>query len=104
LAGLVPDAIVDRKKLGFPTPIRPWLRGPMFGWADELLAGSGAGDLIDLEYVRGLLRAHRDGHGDHARKVWAVLVFCVWHAIFVAGTLEPTIPVAESALARRRGS
>jgi asparagine synthase (glutamine-hydrolysing) len=92
MAGLVPDAIVDRKKLGFPTPIRPWLRGPMYEWADDLLARSGAGDLIDLEYVRGLLRAHRGKHGDQSRKVWAVLVFCVWHAIFVAGTLEPAIP------------
>jgi len=80
VAGIVPPSIVERPKLGFPTPHRQWLAGPMFEWADQVMAASGAGHLLDLEYARGLLRAHRAGEADHARKVWAVMVFCLWYS------------------------
>ncbi|MFI5908847.1 asparagine synthase (glutamine-hydrolyzing) [Dactylosporangium sp. NPDC051541] len=89
LAGIVPEPIVHRKKLGFPVPIRPWLRGEMYDWAHGLLDTSGAGDLLDLDVVRALLKAHRKKEADHSRKIWTVLVFCVWHAVFVTGTMRP---------------
>jgi asparagine synthase (glutamine-hydrolysing) len=89
LVGVVPDAIVHRKKLGFPVPIRPWLRGDLHDWAHSLLDSSGAGDLLDLDVVRALLKAHRKKEADHSRKIWTVLVFCVWHAVFVTGTMRP---------------
>jgi len=76
---LVPPAIVERPKMGFPTPYRQWLAGPMFEWVDELFAGARCGHLLDLEYARRLLREHREGV-DRARKVWAVMVFCLWYA------------------------
>ena len=98
LRDVVPPAIVNRKKLGFPTPTRVWLRGEMYDWAHDILDRSGAGELLDLEYARGLLDEHKRGDADHSRKVWTVLVFCVWHAIFVAHTLDPGITRAQSAL------
>ena len=94
LAGVVPEPVVDRKKLGFPVPIRPWLRSEMYDWAHGILDSSGAGELLDLDVVRGLLQAHRKKEADHSRKIWTVLVFCVWHAVFVSETLRPVIPDA----------
>ena len=41
LQGVVPPAIVNRRKLGFPTPTRVWLRGEMYEWARNILATSG---------------------------------------------------------------
>ena len=98
LRGVVPPAIVGRKKLGFPTPTRVWLRGEMYDWAHDILAKSGAGDLLDLGYARTLLEEHKRGDADHSRKVWTVLLFCVWHAIFVEHSLDPGITRAQSAL------
>jgi asparagine synthase (glutamine-hydrolysing) len=98
LREVVPPAIVNRKKLGFPTPTRVWLRGEMYDWAHDIMDRSGAGELLDLSYARGLLDEHKRGDFDHSRKVWTVLVFCVWHAIFVARTLDPGITRAQSAL------
>src|SRR5437762_11500933 len=51
LRDVVPPAIVNRKQLGFPTPTRVWLRGEMYDWAREILARSGAGQLLDLDYA-----------------------------------------------------
>jgi asparagine synthase (glutamine-hydrolysing) len=98
LQGVVPPAIVNRRKLGFPTPTRVWLRTEMYEWARDILATSAAGDLLDLSYAARLLEEHRRGEADHSRKVWTVLVFCVWHAIFVARTLDPGIQRNQSAL------
>jgi asparagine synthase (glutamine-hydrolysing) len=98
LREVVPPAIVNRKKLGFPTPTRVWLANEMYDWAHNILDRSGAGDLLDLAYARNLLEAHKRGDADYSRKVWTVLVFCVWHAIFVERSLNPGISRAQSAL------
>src|SRR5690606_23641074 len=37
LRDVVPPAIVNRRKLGFPTPTRVWLRGEMYEWARHIL-------------------------------------------------------------------
>ncbi|HEX2418444.1 MAG TPA: asparagine synthase C-terminal domain-containing protein, partial [Micromonosporaceae bacterium] len=98
LDGVVPPQIVNRPKLGFPTPTRVWLREEMYDWARQILTNSAAGDLVDLGYARGLLEAHRRGEADHSRKVWTVLVFCVWYAIFVERSIDPRPERAEPAL------
>jgi len=77
--GIVPDAVVDRRKLGFPTPTRVWLRGVIGEWAAGVIAGSATGHLLDLGYVHRLLSAHRRGDADHSRKIWTVLMFCLWY-------------------------
>jgi asparagine synthase (glutamine-hydrolysing) len=98
LEGVVPPPIVNRRKLGFPTPTRVWLRGEMYEWARHLLATSGAGDLLDLGYAQNLLEEHRRGEADHSRKVWTVLVFCVWYGVFVDRSIDPGIERNPSAL------
>jgi asparagine synthase (glutamine-hydrolysing) len=98
LEQVVPPPIVNRRKLGFPTPTRVWLRNEMYDWAHAILSRSGAGELLDLAYARNLLDAHKREEADHSRKVWTVLVFCVWHAIFVERSLDPGIQRNQSAL------
>jgi asparagine synthase (glutamine-hydrolysing) len=97
VAELVPAGIVHRKKLGFPTPIRPWLRGELYEWAHSVLDASATGELLDLNLVRDLLGAHRKKDADHSRRIWTVLMFCLWHAMFVAGTLPQPEPPQEVA-------
>jgi asparagine synthase (glutamine-hydrolysing) len=98
MRGVVPPDIVTRPKLGFPTPTRVWLRGEMYEWARDILDRSGAGHLLDLAYARELLEEHRRGDRDNSRKVWTVLVFCVWHAIFMEHALDPGVTRARSRL------
>jgi asparagine synthase (glutamine-hydrolysing) len=98
LADVVPSAIVNRPKLGFPTPIRVWLRQEMYEWARHILATSGAATLLDLSYAMRLLDDHKRGTTDHSRRIWTVLIFCLWHAIFVERSLDPGITRNPSAL------
>ncbi len=98
LEGVVPPAIVNRKKLGFPTPTRVWLKKDMYEWARDILTRSGADELLDLSYARNLLEMHRKGEADKSREVWTILIFCIWHAIFVERSLDPGITRNASAL------
>jgi asparagine synthase (glutamine-hydrolysing) len=89
LDGIVPAGIVNRQTLGFPVPIRVWLKSEMYDWAHDILSTSGAGELLDLGYARSLLVEHRDGEHDHSRKIWTVLVFCIWYGVFIDKTMTP---------------
>jgi len=53
---------------------------------------------VDLAAVRAMLDEHRTGASDHSRRLWTVLIFMLWHAIFVEHSVtpqisEPTYPV-----------
>ncbi len=81
--GIVPDHVLNRKKLGFPVPIRHWLKDEMHDWAKDVIKNSQTDHLINKQYVLKLLEDHCQGKMDYSRKIWTVLVFMVWHAVFV---------------------
>jgi asparagine synthase (glutamine-hydrolysing) len=92
LEPIVPAHVLNRAKLGFPVPIRHWLRaGELMDWAYGMIDASQAGHLVDIAAVRAMLDAHRAGDGDHSRRLWTVLIFMLWHAIFVEKSIVPTI-------------
>jgi asparagine synthase (glutamine-hydrolysing) len=99
LEPIVPGHVLNRPKLGFPVPIRHWLRsGELLDWAYAMVGSSQAGELVDLSAVTTMLDEHRTGAADHSRRLWTVLIFMLWHAIFVEHTVsprisEPTYPV-----------
>ncbi|MDN5931292.1 MAG: asparagine synthase (glutamine-hydrolyzing) [Pseudonocardia sp.] len=92
LSGIVPPHVIDRRKLGFPVPIRHWLRDEMYSWACDIVRDSQADHLIDLPAVKRLIDAHRTGPIDHSRRIWTLLVFLIWHGIFVEERIRPEIP------------
>ncbi len=92
LEPIVPAHVLNRPKLGFPVPVRHWLRaGELLEWAYATVASSAADEYVDLAAVRGMLEEHRCGTTDHSRRLWTVLVFMLWHAIFVEHSVVPQI-------------
>jgi asparagine synthase (glutamine-hydrolysing) len=89
---IIPAHVINRAKLGFPVPIRHWLKDVMYDWAHAIITESQTGDLIDSRVALGLLDAHREGPHDYSRKIWTLLVFMVWHGIFVERRIHPQIP------------
>ncbi|MCC2363263.1 asparagine synthase (glutamine-hydrolyzing) [Bacillus cereus] len=89
--GIVPDHVLDRKKLGFPVPIRHWLKDEMYDWALNIIKESKTEHLIDKKYVLNLLEAHCTDKGDHSRKIWTVLTFMVWHQIYIEHTYDTNL-------------
>ena len=87
---LLPQAAVDRAKLGFPVPIGHWLRGEMYGFAEQLLLQAQTDRWIDKRAALELLRRHASGGPDLGwRKLWVLIVFSLWHQIYVERVYDP---------------
>ncbi|VDG20216.1 asparagine synthase (glutamine-hydrolyzing) [Lactiplantibacillus mudanjiangensis] len=80
---VVPAHVLHRKKLGFPVPIRFWLKDEMYDWARQIINESQTDDYFDKGYFLKLLDDHRDGVADNSRKLWTILTFMMWHKIYV---------------------
>src|SRR5699024_4487522 len=65
--GVIPDHVLDRKKLGFPVPIRHWLKHELYDFAKQLIQESQTDHLLYKSYVLDLLEAHCRGKGDYSR-------------------------------------
>ncbi|ESZ45239.1 asparagine synthase (glutamine-hydrolyzing) [Mesorhizobium sp. RSR380A] len=76
----VPRRLVDRPKQGFDVPVGTWLKGPLRGWATDIIATIGrSGDgVIDREKVDACWRNHLHGSQDNFRDLWPVLMFQAW--------------------------
>lgn len=83
MKGLIPDAIVDRPKLGFPVPLQDWLRGHWASRVYETIQAGGIEDYIKLDAVEKMIKQHVEGKDDFARKIWTIFIFSLWHNIFI---------------------
>ncbi len=74
LAGRLLPAALERKKQGFSVPLRTWFQGPLGSAVEDAVGDSLLQQWLRPEVVRTLLARHRQGVGDHAEMLWAVLV------------------------------
>jgi len=92
---IVPEPILHRRKLGFPVPTADFLAGPLHEWARAIVAESQTDEWLDRARVGRLLTDLRTAETPSkriARQVWEILVFMVWHGIFVEERIKPEIP------------
>ncbi|WP_448852340.1 asparagine synthase (glutamine-hydrolyzing) [Corynebacterium sp. 335C] len=90
---IVPAHVLNRRKLGFPVPIRHWLAGDeLRGWAEDVIRSSQTDELIDKAAVLRMLEEHHPTERDHSRRLWTVLAFMIWHGIFIEERIRPEIP------------
>ena len=78
----VPRDLVERQKMGFGVPIGEWLRGPLRGWAEELLSERALAqdDLYNVSLIREYWQQHQDGKNNWQYALWNVLMAQSWRA------------------------
>ncbi|MEC1742822.1 asparagine synthase (glutamine-hydrolyzing) [Schinkia azotoformans] len=86
--GIVPDHVLNRKKLGFPVPIRHWLKDELYDWAFDIIDLSPTDYLFNKQHVHKLLEQHVTNKKDNSRKLWTLLVFMIWHEVFIENRYE----------------
>ena len=84
---ILPHDIIYRKKMGFPTPLKDWLRDPR---AEPLFSAILARDgfvagYLDLKEVEGLVARHRSGKEDATDRLWRLLNLQLWGDVFITG-------------------
>ena len=80
---IVNEETVMRPKLGYPVPIRVWLKDELYDWALGIIKSPYADEYIDKEQAVKLLDAHRKGEGDYYKQLWTILTFISWYRIYV---------------------
>jgi asparagine synthase (glutamine-hydrolysing) len=82
---LVPDSILNRRKMGFPTPYSHWLSGPQVDRVEELLLEGRTLNrgVFKPERVVRVFAEHRTNYHDHSDKLWRLLNLELWHRVFV---------------------
>jgi asparagine synthase (glutamine-hydrolysing) len=88
--GLVPHEILYRKKMGFPTPIRQWLRADAAsGMLNGLLDRKGfLAEHLDLAPIAKLMDRHRAGTLDATDGLWRLLNLQLWGDLYFTGRQE----------------
>ena len=87
---LLPREIVYRRKMGFPTPLRDWLRDrraePLFALLrarDGLLA-----PYVDAAALDALVERQKTGFQDCTDRLWRLLNLQLWGDLFITGRRE----------------
>ncbi|MEG0296941.1 MAG: asparagine synthase (glutamine-hydrolyzing) [Clostridium sp.] len=83
---VLPEYVYHKKKLGYPVPIRVWLKDELYDWAYNLIAESNIPNINKDEALK-MLDAHKAGKADFSRKVWSVIVYIIWYRLYVEKTL-----------------
>jgi asparagine synthase (glutamine-hydrolysing) len=87
LRGLLPDAVMDRPKMGFCAPIDTWFRHDLREMAYDILLAPRA---VQRGYFRhravaDLLDAHCRRDANHAAYLWDLLMLELWHQTCIDG-------------------
>jgi asparagine synthase (glutamine-hydrolysing) len=80
---IVPESILHRKKLGFPVPIRHWLKDELYDWARSIIVNSPTDYLFRKGEILKLLEDHAQGRSDNSRKIWVLICFMLWHSLYL---------------------
>jgi asparagine synthase (glutamine-hydrolysing) len=80
LAPLLPKQIMRAPKQGFSIPVAAWLRGPLQGFAREVLSAESLSrqGWLDPATVTALLDRHCAGREDLSRQLWGMIAFTLW--------------------------
>lgn len=80
-ASRLPRSVTTKKKLGFPVPVRAWLREePYISQVREAFQSPAAQQFFHTHMLMRLLDQHVSGRRDNWRQIWCVYVFLVWYA------------------------
>jgi asparagine synthase (glutamine-hydrolysing) len=81
VAGLIPDEIINRKKMGFGAPMSQWLRGEFGKEAEGFILSSKVLQRpgFNRDFIAALCRNHRSGREDNALYIWTLYNLAAWY-------------------------
>lgn len=94
----LPEATAQKKKLGFPVPIRVWLREEKYyNIVKQAFTSKTAEQFFHTDALMDILNAHYNNKCDNSRKIWTIFAFLVWYDVYFNGvSYEPgNMPVVK---------
>jgi asparagine synthase (glutamine-hydrolysing) len=81
MGDLLPPAVLERTKRGFPSPLYQWFRSGLMPYARATILGSRLRErgLFRYDQIEAMLNAHEREGSDHGKVIWPLLVFSAWY-------------------------
>lgn len=80
---VLPEEWAKRPKVGFPVPIRHWMREEKYyKLIKERFESTAAAQFFEVPKLLEYLDGHYSGKGNYARQIWTVYVFLTWYGVF----------------------
>ena len=80
---VVPNEVYKKKKLGFPVPLREWLKtDKLYNIVKKEFLSSNANEFFDTVKIMKLLDDHKNNKKDNYKKIWTIYTFLVWYKIY----------------------
>lgn len=80
---VIPNESYKKKKLGFPVPIREWMKDEdVYHEIKETFNTEMSKELFNNKYIIKLLDDHKNNKKDNYRKVWTIYCFLKWYEVF----------------------
>jgi len=86
----LPRNIVERKKVGFDSPIGQWFKTDLRGFikkflSEEQIAQTG---LLNPEGVKNIINEHLSGKKDYSLQLWSLIALEAWHRMYIDGLTD----------------
>jgi asparagine synthase (glutamine-hydrolysing) len=90
----LPDEWADRTKLGFPVPIKDWLKEEKYyKEVRHLFEAEFVTEFFDQDSILNLLDDYYAGHSENQRKIWTIFTFLTWYKVYFVNEELPTVEV-----------
>lgn len=81
---VIPESTRNRKKLGFPTPIRDWFDKNRVDVYNTILNNEYIKTHMDVVYIQNLIDRHVSKTVDNSRKIYLLLMLSLWYDVFIS--------------------
>ncbi|WP_395150635.1 asparagine synthase-related protein, partial [uncultured Allofournierella sp.] len=76
----IPEKTADKKKLGFPVPVRAWLREEQYAQVvRKAFTSPAAQEFFNTKELLKMLDQHVSEKRDNWRQIWCVFMFLTWY-------------------------
>lgn len=80
---VIPNEAYKKKKLGFPVPIREWLKtNEVYDVVKKAFNSDISSKYFNVKVINKLLDEHYNNKKDNYRKIWTIYSFLVWYDVF----------------------
>lgn len=83
---VIPTEAYKKKKLGFPVPVREWIKeGSFKEEVEKTLNSDVANKYFNTKIINKMFEEHINGKKDNYRKIWTIYTFIKWYQVFFEG-------------------
>lgn len=83
---VIPTEAYKKKKLGFPVPVREWIKDGSFKEeVEKTLNSDVANKYFNTKIINKMFKEHINGKKDNYRKIWTIYTFIKWYQVFFEG-------------------